>query len=57
MKKYSDYFKYLITFLILLPTNYLISHYVEQTSNKYVKHFKFFYNNNLPFFCFTNLSQ
>lgn len=32
MKKYSDYFKYLIFFLILLPTNYLVSHYVVQTS-------------------------
>lgn len=57
MKKYSDYFKYLIFFLILLPTNYLVSHYVVQTSMSMLSILSSSIITTCLFFIFTNLSQ
>ncbi|GFL18517.1 hypothetical protein TUM15754_18010 [Neisseria gonorrhoeae] len=57
MKKYSDYFKYLIFFLILLPTNYLVSHYVVQTSMSMLSILSSSIITTCLFFVFTNLSK
>lgn len=57
MKKYSDYFKYLIFFLILLPTNYLVSHYVVQTSMSMLSILSSSIITTCLFFVFTNLFQ
>lgn len=48
MKKYSDYFKYLI-FFDFTPNKLSRISLCGTNLNEYVKHFKFFYNNNLLF--------